>query len=116
EKQVTYKPVGQEETKPCWPHNATYQTNQPKYHTNLLIEGYQQEVVVPWLTTTRHLLLLYPVIKPCPDTVTDATPDVCEKHSKQDQENCPGAQDGEKPVRPGHRQNGIQHALLLWIN
>src|SRR6266487_988620 len=112
DKYIAGKPVHQEETEARRLEQTANDANQTEYQAYLLVQGNKQQVVVPGLTTTRDLLLLDPIVEALPDAISNTALDICEENGKQDQENRPGAQDGKEPVRPWHRENGIQHTLL----
>src|SRR6266700_2317454 len=89
EEDVAAKPVGHEETEARRLYETTYQASQSEDDSYLFIQRYQEQVVVPGLSTTRYLLLLYPVVDTLPDTITNTTSNVGEKDGKQHQKDRP---------------------------
>src|SRR5437868_3240555 len=116
EEYIAYKPVHEEEAETCRLYKAADDANQAKYQTYLLVQGNKQQVVVPGLTTTCTWRLLNPGVNPRTDAIAKTAINVGEEDSKQDQEYRPGAQNREELVLPWYGKNGIQHALLFWIN
>ena len=58
--------------------DTTHDTYYAEDDAKLLIEWYQEQVVIPRLTTTRYLLLLEPVVNALPDAIANASTNIGE--------------------------------------